>query len=177
MKLRVKIILLLVHFIPVLKVRRFLLQSVGVKMGHNCRFFKADWGSEPYLIELGNHVVVSNGVRFLNHDGGVWVFRTKYPRLDLFGSIKIGNNVCLGFNVIILPNTTIGDNCIVAAGSVIKGRIPADSVVFGNPGKVIMPLNIQERLVLMSKYKFETKGISYGKKKKLLQTFFNSGSS
>ncbi len=174
MKLMVKIILRLVHFIPVLKVRRFFLRSVGVKMGHNCRFFKADWGTEPYLIELGNHVVVSNGVRFLNHDGGVWVFRSKFPKLDLFGSIKVGNNVCLGLNVIVLPNTTIGDNCIVAAGSVIKGRIPSNSVVFGNPGKVIMPLNIQERLVLMSKFKFETKGMSYGKKKRLLQAFFKS---
>ncbi len=172
MKILVKLVLRLVWLIPILKLRLFLLRSAGVRIGRNCRLFKADWGTEPYLIELGDHVVVSNGVRFLNHDGGVWVFRSKYPKLDLFGSIKVGDNVCLGLNVILLPNTIIGENCIIAAGSVVKGKIPPNSVVFGNPGKVIMPMSIQERLVLMSRFKFETKGMSYVQKKKALQTFF-----
>ena len=172
MKILVKLVLRLVYLIPILKLRLFLLRSVGVKIGDRCRLFKADWGTEPYLIELGDHVVVSNGVRFLNHDGGVWVFRPKYPKLELFGSIKIGDNVCLGMNVILLPNTTIGENCIIAAGSVVKGKIPPNSVVFGNPGKVIMPMSIQERLVLMSKFKFETKGMTYGQKKRALEAFF-----
>ena len=34
-----------------------------------------EFGSEPYLIELGDNVRVTNGVRFVTHDGGLWVLR------------------------------------------------------------------------------------------------------
>lgn len=173
MKIYIKLIIFLSHLIPISRIRIALLRLTGVKIGKNCKIFKASWGSEPYLIELGDHVVISNGTRFITHDGGVWVFREKYPRIDLFGKIMIGNNVCIGLNVIILPNTQIGDNCIVAAGSVVKGKIPENSIVYGNPAKVIMPLYIQERLILMSKFKFETKGMSYRSKKKILKSFFD----
>lgn len=56
-------------------------------------------------------------------------------RLD--GSIEIKENVFVGLRVTILPNTIIERNCIVGAGSVIKGHIPEGSVVVGNPAKVI----------------------------------------
>lgn len=148
------------------------MRKTGVKIGKNCRLFSADWGSEPYLIEIGDHVVVSNNVRFLTHDGAVWVLRQEYPDLDIFGSIKVGNNVCIGFNAVLLPNTIIGDNCIIAAGSVVKGKVPPDSVVFGNPAKVIMPLHMQKRLMLMNKFRFNSKGMSYIQKKKMLLKYF-----
>ncbi|MFO8002072.1 MAG: hypothetical protein R6U46_12565 [Marinilabilia sp.] len=86
--------------------------------------------------------------------------------------MKVGNNVCIGINVILLPNTEIGDNCIIGAGSVVKGKIPPDSVVFGNPAKVIMPLEMQKRLISMSKFRFRSKGMSYMEKKEMLQKHF-----
>ncbi len=174
MKYIVKIILRVAGFWPFSRQRVWLLRKTGVKVGEKCRLFRADWGTEPYLIELGNHVVVSNNVRFLTHDGAVWVFREEFPGLDIFGPIKVGNNVCLGFNVMLLPNTEIGDNCIVAAGSVVKGRIPPNSVVFGNPAKVIMPVETQKRLMLMSRFRFNSKGMSFGQKKRMLLDFFSN---
>jgi acetyltransferase-like isoleucine patch superfamily enzyme len=169
----VKIVLRLAGLIPVSRIRVWLLRQIGVKIGDGCRLFKADWGTEPYLIELGNHVVVSNNVRFLTHDGAIWVFRTEYPNLDIFGSIRVGNNVCLGFNVILLPNTEIGHDCIVAAGSVVKGKIPPRSVVFGNPAKVVMSIDLQRRLMLMSRFRFESKRLSYRQKKRMLSESFS----
>ncbi len=160
--------------IPVSKFRVWLLRKIGIRIGRNCRLFRADWGTEPYLIEIGDHVVVSNNVRFLTHDGAVWVFREEFPDLDIFGSIKVGNNVCLGFNVLLLPNTEIGDNCIVGAGSVVKGKIPPDSVVFGNPAKVIMPMGLHKRMVLMSRFRCNSKGMSYPEKKKMLTKIFQN---
>jgi len=172
MKLFVKLILRLSRILPLSSMRIWMLRKVGVKIGKNCRLFKADWGTEPYLIGLGDHVVVSNNVRFLTHDGAVWVFRPEYPDLDIFGAIKVGNNVCLGFNVLLLPNTEIGDNSIVAAGAVVKGKIPPNSVVMGNPAKVVMSIDVQKRLVLMSRFKFNSKGMNYKQKKKMLSRFF-----
>lgn len=43
--------------------------------------------------------------------------------------IVIGNNVWIGANTLILRGTTIGDNCVVAGGSVIRGNYPADTVI------------------------------------------------
>lgn len=172
MKFYIKIILRIVRFIPSSSFRVKLLRHAGMTIGEDCRLFSADWGSEPYLIRLGEHVVVSNNVRFLTHDGAVWVFRREDPDLDVFGTIRIGNNVCIGINAIILPNTQIGDNCIVGAGSVVKGKIPPNSVVFGNPAKVIMPLEMQKRLISMSKFRFNSKGMSYTEKKRMLKKHF-----
>ena len=43
--------------------------------------------------------------------------------------ITIGSNVWIGANTLILRGTTIGDNCVVAGGSVIRGSYPADTVI------------------------------------------------
>lgn len=51
--------------------------------------------------------------------------------------VTIGKNVWVGANSIILPGTVIGDDVIVSAGSVVSGKVPANSLVLGNPAKVI----------------------------------------
>ena len=69
------------------------------------------------MIEIGDNVRITSGVRFVTHDGGVWVLRHKYSELsdiDLFGKIRIGNNVHIGFNAIIMPGVTIGSARVFA---------------------------------------------------------------
>ncbi|MBO3078328.1 acyltransferase [Mammaliicoccus vitulinus] len=115
-------------------------KKIGVKIGKNCRFLNvtsSTFGSEPYLITIGNHVTITRGVSFITHDGGVWVFRNKEKNIDVFGKIKVGNNVFIGLNSLILPGVTIGDNVVVAAGSVVTKNIESDSVVGGNPARKI----------------------------------------
>lgn len=53
------------------------------------------------------------------------------------GKVQIGKDVWIGANVSILPNTTIGDHCIIGAGAVVTGAIPSYSVAVGVPAKVI----------------------------------------
>ncbi|EGW37821.1 acyltransferase [Desulfosporosinus sp. OT] len=95
---------------------------------HSC------FGSEPYLIKIGNNNRISFGCTFLTHDGGRWVLDRLYseesPFLK-FGTIVIGNNNFIGCHSIINPNVTVGDNCIIAAGSVIAKSIPPGEVLGG----------------------------------------------
>lgn len=57
-------------------------------------------------------------------------------------SPKIGNNVEIGANVVILGSITIGDNAVIGAGSVVVKDVPPKAVVVGNPAKLIRTLNI-----------------------------------
>ncbi len=73
----------------------------------------------------------------MTHDGGVWVFREKEPDIDVFGPIKINDNVFIGFGAILMPNITIGSNCIIGAGSIVTKDIAENSVAVGAPARVI----------------------------------------
>ena len=58
--------------------------------------------------------------------------------------VKIGNNVWIGGNAIICPGVTIGDDCVIGAGSVVTKDIPAWSIAAGNPCKVIRKITQAE---------------------------------
>jgi acetyltransferase-like isoleucine patch superfamily enzyme len=51
--------------------------------------------------------------------------------------VKIGDNCFIGMNSIILKGTTIGDNVVVGAGSVVSGQFPDNCIIAGNPAKII----------------------------------------
>ena len=59
------------------------------------------------------------------------------PKCRQESLIKVDNNVWFGGNVTVLPNVTIGDNCVIGAGSVVTKDISANSLAIGNPAKVI----------------------------------------
>jgi acetyltransferase-like isoleucine patch superfamily enzyme len=120
-----------------------------VTIGKNARFTgKISFGSEPFLISIGEHVTLAHNVTFHTHDGGVWIFREKYPNINIYGKITIGDNVFVGSNVIILPNISIGDNVVIGAGSVVTKSVESGSVVAGNPARLIRTVNEYEEKVL-----------------------------
>ncbi|MCP4545046.1 MAG: acyltransferase [bacterium] len=108
----------------------------GAKIGEHSYFDIRVLAAEPYLVEIGDHVAVATNVLFLTHGLG-WNYRDRVPDLQVFGKIKIGNNCNIGMGAIVLPNVTIGDNCIVAARAVVTKDVPPDSIVGGNPAKII----------------------------------------
>lgn len=127
-------------------------KEMGAKVGKNCRFYSLNMFSEPYLIEIGDNVIVSGQVIFVTHDGGVFLFIDEAPDiLGHFGRIKVGNNCFIGMGAIILPNVEIGDNCIIGAGAVVIDSIPDNSVAVGNPAKVIYKTSMYRRIRLSSK--------------------------
>lgn len=59
------------------------------------------------------------------------------PGAKLAGCVKVGANTFIGTGAVVLPRITIGANVIVGAGSVVTKDIPGNTVVYGNPAKLI----------------------------------------
>ncbi len=129
-----------------------LAKNLGAKVGKNCQFYSLNFFSEPYLIEIGDDVILSGEVKLVTHDGAVFLFKDEIKNVQgNYGRIKIGNNCFIGMGAIILPNVTIGDNCIISAGAVVMNSIPDNSVVMGNPAKVVFKSQMYKKLKQNSK--------------------------
>ena len=118
-------------------------RKLGVRMGERCQLLCDPlfaFGTEPWLIRLGNHVDVTAGVEFLNHEGGIWCARgidSKYEPLDKFLPIVVGDNVMIGVHSLIMPGVTIGNNVIIGGHSVVTKDVPDGTIVAGIPAQPI----------------------------------------
>lgn len=116
------------------------LREQGATIGEDCRILVRSFGSEPFLVRIGNHCTIAPLVNFITHDGSAWVFTQELPSLQKFGSIEIGDNCFIGLGAIIMPDIRIGPNSIVAAGAVVTKDVPPNTVVGGCPAKKICTL-------------------------------------
>lgn len=98
---------------------------------------KVSWSTEPWIISLGKNVHITDGVKFITHDGGTLLYRKNIPDLEITKPIIVGDDVYIGNNVIILPGVTIGNNVVIGAGAVVTKPIPDNSVAVGVPARVI----------------------------------------
>jgi acetyltransferase-like isoleucine patch superfamily enzyme len=114
---------------------------------------------------MGNHVQITDGVRFFTHGGG-WFFREKHPNFDTFGKIIIGNNVYIGNSALIMPGVSIGNNVIIGAGSIVTKSITDGMVVAGNPAKVIG--NFESLEIKIFPYNLDCKAMNLKEKKEFL---------
>lgn len=100
----------------------------------------ANFGSEPYLIHLHKYCRISMDVMFITHDGGTWAFRNnndRYSHVIKYGKIEVGEYSFVGARTTILPGVTIGNYCVIGAGSLVNKDVPDGTVVAGNPAKFI----------------------------------------
>lgn len=137
----------------------------GVKIGEGCSINSWSFGSEPYLISIGNHVQITADVKIFTHGGG-WVLRKEDKTFDSFGPVNIGNNVYIGNNALIMPGITIEDNVIVGAGSVVTKSIPCNVVVAGNPARIVSSIEAYKKKSLA--YNTHTKLLSQKQKRQAL---------
>lgn len=118
---------------------------------------------------------ITAGVNFVMHDGGVWVIRNlyeEYKEIDILKPIKIGNNVCIGNDALILPGIKICNNVIIGANSVVTKFINNSGIYAGVPCKYICSLY---EYIFKNKYFFEnTKKMNYFEKQKYYKAKINA---
>lgn len=119
-------------------------RELGAKIGEGCVLKASMLGSEPWLVTIGDHVLLAEGTRILTHDGAGWCLHyntVENMRMDMWGRVIIGNNVYVGTNAVIMSNVTITDNVIIGAGAVVVKDILEDGVYVGCPAKRIKSFN------------------------------------
>lgn len=99
-------------------------------------------GEDYSKIHIGDSTVISSEVRFLTHDYSISraieaTGRKLEKEVFQLKDIFVGKNCFIGTRSIIMPGCHLGDNVIVGAGSVVRGKIPDNSIVIGNPAQIV----------------------------------------
>jgi maltose O-acetyltransferase len=115
------------------------LVSKGLVLGKNVLFGDPIFldPSHCFLISIGDNSIIGFNVKLIAHDASTKMI-LGYTKIGL---INIKENCFIGDSTIVLPNVTIGPNCIIGAGSVVTRDIPPDSVAAGNPARVICSID------------------------------------
>jgi acetyltransferase-like isoleucine patch superfamily enzyme len=123
------------------------LRHLGVRIGEGCEILNRieDFGSEPWLIELGKRNTLAYGVQLITHDGSSRLFRSELANHskygNRFGRILIHDECFIGVNAIILPGVEIGPRSIIGAASLVNQDVPPGCVYAGNPARCICSLD------------------------------------
>lgn len=111
-------------------------RKAGGHVGKNFDIYGSSFDdTNRYLINIGDNVTIT-GATLLQHDAcmGKYLCGGGYYK---FAHTTIGNDVFIGKGSIILAGTSIGNKVIVGAGAVVAKDIPDNSVVIGNPAKIV----------------------------------------
>jgi acetyltransferase-like isoleucine patch superfamily enzyme len=116
--------------------RLWLYRKKGYDIGDGCIIEKIKLDKVyPQGIHIGKECLIASGVVILTHDH---CKRIGPSILDCYvTNTIIGNRCFVALNSIIMPGVTIGDECIVGAGSVVTKDVPGHCVVAGNPARII----------------------------------------
>ena len=93
-------------------------------------------------LEIGEHVTLASGVHVYTHDSSSYRV-LNLPKDPVNGShierapVKIGNNVQIGANSVVLKGVTIGNNVVIGALSLVNCDIPSNCVAAGSPCRII----------------------------------------
>lgn len=150
--------------------RKYLMGQIFGKLGQNVHLeapFYLDYGYRTTIgddffsnfnltildgggVEIGDRVFIGPnvGIYTANHPTDV---RRREKGYEWALPVKIGNKVWIGGGVTILPGVTIGDNTVIAAGSVVTKDIPANVVAAGNPCKVVKEAEEGDRYGIIDK--------------------------
>lgn len=134
-------------------VRNVILKLFGAQIGKNSKIFPTVKITHPWLLKVGNNTVISWNINIYNLDyleigngtiisqnvhlcGGTHDYKSHGFEL-IRSKITIGDNVWIAADAFIGPGITIGSNSIIAARAVCTKDIEADSIIGGNPAKLI----------------------------------------
>lgn len=135
-------------FLPLPASLRVALQRLrGVKIGDHVFLGPGCWldNTRPNLITIEDYVSLAGRVTVLAHSDPTEPLRELLgPSSRIFEPVIIKRGAWVTVNCVVLPGVTIGENSIIAAGSVVNKDIPANVIAGGVPAKVIRPLKGEE---------------------------------
>ena len=129
------------------KIRIVLLRFSGIVIGKdsyvnmNVHFVDNYRGN---AIKIGNRVAIAPGATFIADSDPNSSKLNTIEKYLVKGEIIIKDDAWIGSNVIILPNITIGEKSIVGAGSVVTKNVEDNTIVAGNPAKVIGQIELEK---------------------------------
>jgi acetyltransferase-like isoleucine patch superfamily enzyme len=120
-------------FMPVKSLRVFFHKLRGVKIGKNVEigYFVILDNRRPDLITIEDNVYITAMCIVLTHD----LSRNNAQGIEIIGNVTIKKGAFIGMNSIILPGVTIGENCVVGAGTVVAKDTEDNSVYVGSAAK------------------------------------------
>ncbi|AQW57891.1 acyltransferase [Vibrio owensii] len=137
-----KIIWLLSHK-KYMKIQVFLLAKYGVLIQGKPKYIAATSTfdiTRRSCVTIGDEVVISGDVRILTHDFSIsraliaeGVLKVEDEEICTFRNVTVEENCFIGARTTILPGSYIEKNCIVGAGSVVRGRLESGGIYIGNP--------------------------------------------
>lgn len=113
-------------------------------IGNECMWQPHILPMDCKLVKLHNNVQIASGVTFVTHDILYNLFnhmKDESGYKQNIGCIEVMDNVFIGHSALIMPGVKIGPNAIVAAGSIVTKDVLPDTVVGGNPARVIGDFN------------------------------------
>ncbi|MDY3619015.1 sugar O-acetyltransferase [Agathobaculum sp.] len=127
---------------------------LSIDYGYNTRVgksFYANYGLtilDGAPVTFGDHVFVSPHCGFYTAGHPLDVAQ-RNAGLEYAKPIRVGNNVWIGAHVCVLPGVTIGDNAVIAAGSIVTRDVPAGVLAAGNPCRVVREIEEKPRRVIL----------------------------
>jgi acetyltransferase-like isoleucine patch superfamily enzyme len=88
------------------------------------------------MILKGDFTLIGQYVTIMDHEAH-GIDPAKRRQIGEIGQVNIGKNLWIRNNVVILKNSFVGDNCIIAAGAIVSGSFPSNSIIGGVPARVI----------------------------------------
>jgi len=156
------------------KKREKILTKLFAEMGANCYIeppLHANWGKHTHLgdhvyanfnltlvddthIYIGNYVMIGPNVTIATAGHPINpALRKKAAQFNI--PVKIGNNVWIGANCVILPGVTIGENSVIGAGSIVTKNIPENVIAVGNPCHILREINDRDKEYYYKNQRFD----------------------
>jgi bifunctional N-acetylglucosamine-1-phosphate-uridyltransferase/glucosamine-1-phosphate-acetyltransferase GlmU-like protein len=111
--------------------------SIRLRIGPDTYINRHTMLDATISLEIGSHCAIGPGCYLTDHDHGLDPSLPPLGQPMLSAPTRLGNEVWLGANVVVLKGVTIGDSAVVGAGSVVTKDIPADAVAVGVPARVV----------------------------------------